>query len=199
MLWGIGRCLWSLGGLPDVLVWDREGCLHAGGGRPSERYTAFRPDEFPFRDRSKRRDPTEGGHSRDESTRRAARRDQAPAQDLDRAPRFYRDRLGLEPVEEREGGLRYVCGTTEFHIFASSGAASGRSTQLGFEVQDIDQAVADLRARGLEFESFDLGDLEVTNQIVVVPGNYPSKGTGERGAFFFDSEGNLLALGQATR
>jgi catechol 2,3-dioxygenase-like lactoylglutathione lyase family enzyme len=29
-----------------------------------------------------------------------------PAQNLDRARRFYRDRLGLEPVEEREGGLR---------------------------------------------------------------------------------------------
>lgn len=55
--------------------------------------------------------------------------------------------------------------STEFHIFASSGAASGRSTQLGFEVEDIDQAV-DLRACSLEFESFDLGDLEVTDQIV---------------------------------
>ena len=121
-----------------------------------------------------------------------------PAQDLDRARRFYRDRLGLEPVEERAGGLRYVCGTTEFHLFASSGTASGLSTQLGFEVEDIDQAVTDLRARGLQFETFDLGDLEVVDQIVVVPNNYPSKGTGERGAFFFDSEGNLLALGQAT-
>jgi catechol 2,3-dioxygenase-like lactoylglutathione lyase family enzyme len=37
-----------------------------------------------------------------------------PAQDLDRARRFYRDCLGLEPVEEREGGLRYVCATTGF-------------------------------------------------------------------------------------
>jgi catechol 2,3-dioxygenase-like lactoylglutathione lyase family enzyme len=121
------------------------------------------------------------------------------AQNLDRARRFYRDRLGLEPVEEREGGLRYVCGTSEFHVFASSGSASGRSTQMGFEVQDIDRAVADLRARGLEFESFEWDGLEVTDQIVAVPSNYPSKGTGERGAFFFDSEGNLLALGQASR
>jgi catechol 2,3-dioxygenase-like lactoylglutathione lyase family enzyme len=70
-----------------------------------------------------------------------------PAQDLDRAREFYRDRLGLEPVEEREGGLRYVCDTTEFHIFASSGAASGRSTQLGFEVEDVDEAVALLSSR----------------------------------------------------
>jgi hypothetical protein len=44
-----------------------------------------------------------------------------------------------------------------------------------------------------------MGHLEVIDQIVVVPGNYPSKGTGERGAFFFDSEGNLLSLGQPTR
>lgn len=68
----------------------------------------------------------------------------------------------------------------------------------GLEVKDIGQAIADLRARGLNFETFDMGDLEVTDQIVVVPNNYPSKGTGERGAFFFDSEGNLLAIGQAT-
>ena len=41
VLWGMGRCLWSLGALPELLVWDREGCLHAGGGRPAETYAAF--------------------------------------------------------------------------------------------------------------------------------------------------------------
>lgn len=121
-----------------------------------------------------------------------------PAQDLDRARRFYRDRLGLEPAELRDGGLRYLCGTTEFHVFLSSGAASGESTQLGFEVEDIDAAVADLRSRGVRFEPFDIAGLEVHDDIVVVPDNYPSKGSGERGAFFRDSEGNLLAIGQAT-
>ncbi len=34
ILWGMGRCLWSLGALPELLVWDREGALHAGGGGP---------------------------------------------------------------------------------------------------------------------------------------------------------------------
>ena len=29
------------GGLPELMVWDREGCLHAGGGRPTEAYAAF--------------------------------------------------------------------------------------------------------------------------------------------------------------
>jgi hypothetical protein len=41
VLWGMGRCLWSLGALPQLMVWDREGCLHAGGGRPTDAYAAF--------------------------------------------------------------------------------------------------------------------------------------------------------------
>jgi len=121
-----------------------------------------------------------------------------PAQDLERARRFYHDQLGLEPVEERDGGLRYLCAGTEFHVFQSSGRASGESTQIGFEVADIDDVVAQLRARGVKFESFDISGFEVEDDVVVVPNNYPSKGSGERGAFFRDSEGNLLAIGQAT-
>ncbi|MBD2896622.1 hypothetical protein amrb99_55720 [Actinomadura sp. RB99] len=121
-----------------------------------------------------------------------------PCQDLDRARRFYRDRLGLEAAEEREGGLRYLCGATEFHLFQSSGSASGTATQMGFEVDDLDRVVADLRSRGVEFEEVDVPGFTVEGEIVTVPGNYPSKGRGERGAFFRDSEGNLLAIGQAT-
>jgi transposase len=39
--WGISRCLTFLGALPQKLVWDREGALHAGGGRPTEEFAAF--------------------------------------------------------------------------------------------------------------------------------------------------------------
>jgi transposase len=41
VLWGIARCLWRLGGLPRTLVWDREGALHAGAGRPTEQFAAL--------------------------------------------------------------------------------------------------------------------------------------------------------------
>jgi len=121
-----------------------------------------------------------------------------PAQDLERARAFYRDKLGLEPLEERDGGLRYMCGATEFHIFASAGEASGASTQMGFEVEDLGAAVAELQARGLTFTRFDIPGFEARGDAIVVPGNYPSKGTGELGAFFYDSEGNLLGLAQPT-
>jgi len=41
LTWGMARCLKKLGALPKTLVWDREGSLHAGGGRPSEEFAAF--------------------------------------------------------------------------------------------------------------------------------------------------------------
>lgn len=121
-----------------------------------------------------------------------------PAQDLERARQFYRDKLGLEPVEERDGGLRYICAGTEFHLFSSSGAPSGASTQMGFEVSDLEAAVDELRRRGVTFEAVEIPGFGTRGETVVVPSNYPSKGSGELGAFFYDSEGNLLALGQAT-
>ena len=122
-----------------------------------------------------------------------------PAQDLDRARRWYSEKLGLDPVEERPGGLRYQCGNTYFVVFQSTGKASGESTQMGWEVADIEAAVADLGSRGIDFEDVDLPGMKTVNGIADIDGNYPSKGTGERGAWFRDSEGNLLGVGQSVR
>jgi catechol 2,3-dioxygenase-like lactoylglutathione lyase family enzyme len=110
-----------------------------------------------------------------------------PAQDLDRARAWYRDKLGLEPVEERPGGLLYRTEAGDFALFTSSGAPSGGHTQMGFEVPDIEATVATLRERGVAFEA---------DEIVDVAGNYPSKGSGERANWFRDSEGNMLGIGQ---
>src|ERR687889_2490353 len=103
-----------------------------------------------------------------------------PAQDLERARRFYAEKLGLEPVEERPGGLLYRCGDTEFALFTSAGAAAGDHTQMGWEVDDIDATVRELRARGVVFEEYDLPGLKTVDGIAHIEGNYPSKGTGER-------------------
>jgi len=119
-----------------------------------------------------------------------------PAQDLDRARAFYRDKLGLEPAEERPGGLRYVLGDTEFALFASSGASLGTFTQMGIYVEDIERVVAALRERGLTFEDYDTPGLKTEDGIAEIEGNYPSKGSGEYAAWLRDSEGNLIAIGQ---
>ena len=122
-----------------------------------------------------------------------------PARDLERARAFYADKLGLEPTEEREGGLRYVCAAGEFALFGSAGAASGDHTQMGWEVEDIEATVRQLRARGVVFEEYDLPGLTTVAGIADIEGNYPSKGSGERGAWFRDSEGKLLGIGQPVR
>ena len=119
-----------------------------------------------------------------------------PTQDLDRARRWYAEKLGFEPVEERPGGLRYLGGSGEFALFQSTGRASGEHTQMGWEVDDIDATVGELRARGVVFEEYDLPGLETVDGIAYIEGNYPSKGTGERAAWFRDSEGNMLGIGE---
>src|SRR5215217_620578 len=116
-----------------------------------------------------------------------------PAQDLDRARAFYAEKLGLEPADERPGGLLYRMANGEFALFASAGAPSGDHTQMGFEVDDLEATVAELRSRGVVFEEYEF----TRDGIADIEGNYPSKGaSGERGAWFRDSEGNMLGIGQ---
>lgn len=123
-----------------------------------------------------------------------------PAQDLDRARSFYAEKLGLEPVEERPGGLLYHCGSNYFALFASRGAAAGNHTQMGFEVTDLRAAVSVLRARGVVFEEYDLPGLKTVEGVAEIVGNYPSKGgKGELAAWFKDSEGNVLGVGEPLR
>jgi catechol 2,3-dioxygenase-like lactoylglutathione lyase family enzyme len=123
-----------------------------------------------------------------------------PALDLDRARAFYAEKLGLTPVEERPGGLKYQCRSGVFALFQTTGRPSGSHTQMAFEVDDLDAVVADLRARGVEFEDVDVPGLRTVDGIAEVEGNYPSSGgIGERAAWFRDSEGNLLGIGQPMR
>jgi catechol 2,3-dioxygenase-like lactoylglutathione lyase family enzyme len=123
-----------------------------------------------------------------------------PAQDLERAKAFYAEKLGLEPVEDRPGGVRYECRSGRFSLFESPGRPSGTHTQMAFEVDDIDAVVGDLRSRGVVFEEVDVRGLRTVDGIADVEGNYPSAGgVGERAAWFRDSEGNLLGIGQPVR
>jgi catechol 2,3-dioxygenase-like lactoylglutathione lyase family enzyme len=120
-----------------------------------------------------------------------------PAQDLDRARRFYAEQLGLEPVDERPGGLLYRCGDTEFALFQSTGASSGTFTQMGWDVDDVETVVSELKQRGVMFEEIDVPGFRTKDGIAEIDGNYPSKGArGERAAWFRDSEGNLLGIGE---
>jgi catechol 2,3-dioxygenase-like lactoylglutathione lyase family enzyme len=112
-----------------------------------------------------------------------------PAADLERAKRFYTEKLGLSPESEAPEGVFYRCGTdTRFLVFPSQGVGSGQHTQMSWTVDDIEAEVADLKARGVVFEEYDMPYLKTVNSVATMG---PVKA-----AWFKDSEGNLLALAQ---
>jgi predicted enzyme related to lactoylglutathione lyase len=111
-----------------------------------------------------------------------------PAQDLERAKAFYRDKLGLTPSQDmRGGGLIYqFAGGGGFVLYVSGGRPSGTHTQLAFEVQDVVQAAKDLKAKGVRLEEYDTPTLKTVDGIADMDGL--------KGAWFKDSEGNLIAV-----
>ena len=112
-----------------------------------------------------------------------------PASDMDRAKAWYRDRLGLEPIEELpDGGVMYESGGARFSLYPSQFAGTNQATAAGFMVDDFDAAIAELRSGGVEFEDYDFGDdFRTVDGVLTMP-------NGLRGAWFKDSEGNILAI-----
>lgn len=85
----------------------------------------------------------------------------------------------------------------EFVLFRSTGASPGTFTQMAWVVDDIETVVAELKRRGVVFEEVDVPGFRTRDGIAEIEGNYPSKGArGERGAWFCDSEGNMLGIGE---
>lgn len=113
-----------------------------------------------------------------------------PASDLERAKRWYSEKLGLDPVSEDEyGGLRYETGGGTFLVYLSEFAGTNRATAAGFQVDDFDGAVASLRANGVVFEDVDFGEFGAT-----VDGVISMPDSTDKAAWFKDSEGNILSL-----
>jgi catechol 2,3-dioxygenase-like lactoylglutathione lyase family enzyme len=111
-----------------------------------------------------------------------------PATDMERAKRFYKEKLGLVPDEDGEDGAWYRSGRSRLFLYPSSSSGIGAFTQAAWMVDDIENAVRLLRERGVEFEEYDLPGLKTVNGVVDLPS--------ERAAWFRDSEGNMLSVGQ---
>lgn len=113
-----------------------------------------------------------------------------PAQDIERARAFWREKLEFEPVRENEGHLFYECGGARFLIFPSSGSPSGTHDQLGFVVEDVAATVEELRSRGIEFQQYEPPHPGATfDNDVMDLGRV-------KAAWFKDSEGNLISIAQ---
>lgn len=112
------------------------------------------------------------------------------ASDLERAKRWYSDKLGLVPVNEDEyGGVQYETGGGTFLVYLSDFAGTNKATAAGFRVDDFDGAIAELRANGVVFEDVDFGEMGSTvDGVISMPGGE------DKAAWFKDSEGNILSV-----
>lgn len=111
-----------------------------------------------------------------------------PVQDLDRAKKFYAEKLGFTPISETPAGVDYQCKNSWFSLYPSQGGSTGEFTQAGWRTDNIEGEVAELKSRGVIFEEYDLPKFKTVNSIVTIG---PI-----RAAYFKDSEGNLLGLAQ---
>jgi catechol 2,3-dioxygenase-like lactoylglutathione lyase family enzyme len=113
-----------------------------------------------------------------------------PAHDIERAKRWYEEKLELTPMLDLgDGGLLYNTGGSQWLIYQTPAAGTGKQTVGGFVVPDIDEAMRDLRAKGVTFEDYAMGDQGPTTENGVA-----RDPRGGAAAWFKDSEDNILAL-----
>jgi predicted enzyme related to lactoylglutathione lyase len=114
-----------------------------------------------------------------------------PVSDVSRARRFYEETLGLRPKSEYAGGVIYECGGAEVFMYPTSNAGTSQASQAYWQVEDVEAEVAELKARGVTFEEYDMPGVTMKNSIVTAGG--------ARTAWFKDTEGNILAVSQRLR
>ncbi|MCW2770220.1 MAG: glyoxalase [Aeromicrobium sp.] len=114
-----------------------------------------------------------------------------PVSDLDRARRFYADTLGLTPADENPGGLIYTTrGGTTFFLYPTEFAGQAGHTIAQWHVSSVDEEVRDLKAKGLEFEHYDMPGVTWDGDVARMEGMGSA-------AWFKDSEGNIMCLDDA--
>ena len=115
-----------------------------------------------------------------------------PVADIDRAKGFY-DRLDLPYLGTNdEGSLMYqLSGGTMLMLLPREAGTQNPSTALTWEVDDVAAEVADLEARGIVFEDYDLPGFTTVDHIAEMGG--------DRAAWFKDPDGNVLCVHQVSR
>ncbi|GAA2040407.1 glyoxalase/bleomycin resistance/dioxygenase family protein [Agromyces tropicus] len=111
-----------------------------------------------------------------------------PASDFERAQRFWHDVFGLDPVRTDVGGAMYVIGSVPVLVYPSEFAGTNRATAFSIMTDDLDRDMAVLREKGVTFLEYDLEEFKTVDGVVDMEG--------ERGAWFEDSEGNIIAIAQ---
>jgi catechol 2,3-dioxygenase-like lactoylglutathione lyase family enzyme len=107
--------------------------------------------------------------------------------DLEKARHFYQDTLGLEAVgKEGDEVIVFRSGSSTMNVYRSEYAGTNKATAVTWQVDDVDDAVRELKAKGIAFEHYDMPEMTREGD-VYVSGTF-------RTAWFKDPDGNILNL-----
>ena len=113
-----------------------------------------------------------------------------PAKDMKRARQFYEQKLGFRPKQELSGGVVYEFGDhTSCFMYPTPNAGTSSASQAFWQVDDIEREVAELKAKGVTFEEYNMPGVKIEGGITTAGG--------AKAAWFKDSEGNIMALVQS--
>jgi len=109
--------------------------------------------------------------------------------DLKKAKEFYGQTLGLNLTEFPEGlDIRLANGLDVF-LYAKPNHTPATFTVLNFPVDDIDDAVDEIRSLGIKLEKYDQAEIRTDDKGIM-------RGPGPQIAWFKDPAGNVLSVVQ---
>lgn len=108
--------------------------------------------------------------------------------DLDAARAFYGGKLGFSSMLDSEQAVVFqATDGSSVIVYSRPNHVAPGNTVASFLVDDIAAEAADLQARGVTLEQYDMPGATWSNGVVTQP-------DGHRSAWFKDPAGNILAL-----
>ena len=112
-----------------------------------------------------------------------------PVKNAEEARRFYRDKLGLETIDDRPGVATYRSGESRVFVYESDYAGANEATAATWVIDDVVGVVRELKTRGVAFEHYpDLPGLKVEGDVHIADGG------DMKIAWFKDPDGNILSI-----
>ena len=106
---------------------------------------------------------------------------------LDVAAKFYEQTLGLKKVHNQDGELIvFKSGNSVLNVYRSDFAGTNKATAVTWSVDDVPGAVQELKAKGVQFEHYDIPGLKLEGDVHV------SRDGAMKVAWFKDPDGNIL-------
>lgn len=118
-----------------------------------------------------------------------------PAADIEGTKKFYLEKLNLRPSDIPAPGDDIVFRGGEgtyLYLYEREGGTKADHTVAGWAVDDVEEAVEELRERGVVFEQYDVPGLKTDERGI-------AEVDGAKAAWFKDPEGNLLAVTEMGR